>query len=306
MATDPDDEDLDDSTVLGANPVEAESLRKDRAYLIVIAGTQVGEMIQLAQSATIGRAVDAEVRIVDDKMSRRHCRVVVEGGASFIEDLGSTNGTYVNGVRIARQQLQDGDKIQVGETTILKFTYHDSLEETFQKQMYDSALRDGLTKVFNKRYFQDRIRTEFAFAMRHRTPLSLILLDIDHFKKVNDTRGHLAGDKVLVALAEHVQNVVRTEDVLARWGGEEFAILCRETRVADAAVLAERIRTSTAKLRIVPGAGEEPVPITISMGIAMVPDADIAEVDGFLGAADEVLYQAKREGRNRVVTRRAR
>ena len=306
MASEPEDDDLDDSTVLGSNPPDVEPLRKDRAYLIVIAGTQVGEMIPVTQSATIGRAVDAEVRIVDDKMSRRHCRVFLEDGKSYVEDLGSTNGTYVNGLKVARRQLQDGDKIQVGETAILKFTYHDSLEETFQKQMYDSALRDGLTKLFNKRYFQDRIRTEFAFAMRHKTPLSLILLDIDHFKKINDTRGHLTGDKVLSVLAEHVQGVVRTEDVLARWGGEEFAILCRETTANDAAVLAERIRASTAKLRIDPGEGEAPVTITVSMGIAMVPDPEIADVDAFLAAADEVLYRAKHAGRNRVVTRPAR
>ena len=303
MAMDDDDELEDDSTVIGANPDSLGTLHKDRAYLIVIAGTQVGEMIPLRATTIIGRGVDADVRLVEDKMSRRHCRLLVEDGVTYLEDLGSSNGTYVNGTRIARQKLNDGDKIQVGETTILKFTYNDSLEETFQKQMYDSALRDGLTKIFNKKYFQDRVRTEFAFSARHKTALSLILFDIDHFKQVNDTRGHLAGDRALVVLAQHVLDLVRTEDVLARYGGEEFVVLCRETSAQNAGVLAERIRASVEQLPIV--FNGERIPITISMGVAMIPDRELTDVDAFVNAADAALYEAKRSGRNRVVVHRS-
>jgi diguanylate cyclase (GGDEF)-like protein len=302
MPDDPDDLDRD-VTVMGAEPADVGPLDKDRAYLIVIAGTQVGEMIPLKQATVIGRGSEADVRLIEDKMSRKHCRLVVEGGVTYVEDLESRNGTYVNGARISRHKLIDGDKIQVGETTILKFTYNDTLEESFQKQMYDSALRDGLTKIFNKKYFQDRVRTEFAFASRHHTALSVILFDIDHFKKVNDTLGHLAGDNVLVSLAQHVQNLVRTEDVFARYGGEEFAVLCRGTDVGNATILAERIRASTEQLRIV--FNGQRVPVTISMGVAMIPDSRIRDVDGFVSAADEALYEAKRGGRNRVVTRRS-
>ena len=296
----PDDMD-DDMTVLGASAEDVATLSKDRAYLIVIAGTQVGEMIPLKGATVFGRGLEADVRLIETKMSRRHCRVVIENGETFIEDLGSSNGTYVNGKRVDRHKLSDGDKIQVGETTILKFTYNDQLEENFQKQMYDSALRDGLTKIFNKKYFLDRIRTEFAFTARHHTELSLILFDIDHFKKINDTRGHLAGDKVLAGLAEHVQNLLRTEDVFARYGGEEFAILCRETTVDNATLLAERVRGSVEKLRI--EFNDAPVPVTISLGVATIPDPRIVDVDGFIGASDEVLYAAKHAGRNRVVAR---
>ncbi|MCX5746714.1 MAG: GGDEF domain-containing protein [Proteobacteria bacterium] len=303
MAPENDDgnDDDDDMTVLGVSAEDVGLLSKDRAYLIVIAGTQVGEMIPLKSAAVLGRGLEADVRLIEAKMSRKHCRVVIENGETFIEDLGSANGTYVNGARIARKKLSDGDKIQVGETTILKFTYNDRLEENFQQQMYDSALRDGLTKIFNKKYFLDRIRTEFAFTARHRTDLSLILFDIDHFKKINDTRGHLAGDKVLSGLAQHVQKLLRTEDVLARYGGEEFAILCRETNVSKAELLAERIRASTEALRI--PFNDQPVPITISLGVAMIPDPRIVDVDGFIGATDEALYAAKHAGRNRVVAR---
>ena len=303
-ANDSDDEDLDDSTVVGTGPDSLGALSKDRAYLIVLAGAQVGEMIPVRQTTLIGRGVEADVRLVEDKMSRRHCRLVVEDGGTSLEDLGSSNGTYVNGTRVERQKLNDGDKIQIGDTIILKFTYNDSLEENFQKQMYDSALRDGLTKIFNKKYFLDRIQTEFAFSARHHTALSLILFDIDHFKRVNDTRGHLAGDKVLATLAEHILGLVRTEDVFARYGGEEFAVLCRGTDVASATILAERIRLSTEQLPIT--FNGDPVPITISLGVAMIPDHRITNVEGFIGMADEALYEAKRSGRNRVVARALR
>jgi len=299
MATDDPDEDDADATVKGAVAEDVGLLSKDRAYLIIIAGTQAGEMIQLKETTVLGRGVEADVRLVEDRMSRRHCRLFVEDGVTYIEDLGSSNGTYVNGIRIERQKLSDGDKIQVGETTILKFTYHDRLEENFQKQMYDSALRDGLTKIFNKKYFHDRIRTEFAFAARHKTALSLILFDIDHFKTVNDTRGHLAGDRVLAVLAKHVLKLVRVEDVFARYGGEEFAVLCRETDIRNAEVLAERIRASIEQLPIV--FNGDRIPITVSMGVAMIPDSRITDVDGFIGATDEALYEAKRGGRNRVI-----
>jgi diguanylate cyclase (GGDEF)-like protein len=298
---DDDADDLDDSTVLGSAPADVGPLHKDRAYLIVIAGSQVGEMIALHDSTVVGRGADADVRMVEDKMSRRHFRIWSEHGVTYLEDLGSTNGTYVNGQRIRRHALNDGDKIQVGETTILKFTYNDTLEESFQKRMYDSALRDGLTKVFNKRYFVDRASSEVAFTVRHGTPLSLILIDIDHFKSVNDTRGHLAGDHVLATLAHHFTSVVRAEDVVARYGGEEFAVLCRETATDPAVVLAERIRSTTAQLAI--DFNGTRVPVTISLGVATIPDPEIRDLDSLVTAADEALYAAKRGGRNRVVAR---
>jgi diguanylate cyclase (GGDEF)-like protein len=297
-----DDDGLGDSTVVAAGPADVAPLAKDRAYLIVLAGSQVGEMIALKGTTVVGRGTEADVRLLEDKMSRKHFCIFDDHGGTFIEDLQSTNGTYVNGVRITRHRLNDGDRIQVGETTILKFTHNDTLEESFQKQMYDSALRDGLTKVFNKKYFQDRIATEFAFTSRHGTPVSLILFDIDHFKAINDTRGHLAGDKVLTTFANHLQALVRTEDVLARYGGEEFVVLCRDTTADKAAVIAERIRKTTETLAVVHS--NDPIRITVSAGIAMIPHTNIPDVDRFVAAADEALYQAKRGGRNRVVTQR--
>src|SRR5690606_33178230 len=145
----------------------------------------------------------ADLFVQDVGISRMHARIFSRGRDIFVEDLESANGTFLNGVVVNNQQrLQDGDKITLGSTTILKFTYHDELDENFQQRMFDAALRDGLTKAFNKSYFLTQLQTEFAFALRHGTALSLIMYDVDHFKPVNDNYGHLAGDAVLMKLAE--------------------------------------------------------------------------------------------------------
>jgi two-component system cell cycle response regulator len=157
--------------------------QRDRAYLIVLAGSNVGEMFRLeAGESVIGRGTAAKVKLGDDGISRKHARIVVDGQQVRIEDLGSANGTLVNGERINLLTLKDGDKIQLGSTTILKFTYHDKLEENFQRAMYDAALRDDLTKAFNKKHFLDRLEQEVAYAKRHAAPLSMLMFDVDHFK----------------------------------------------------------------------------------------------------------------------------
>ncbi len=168
----------------------------------------------------------------------------------------------------------DGDKIMVGSTTILKFTYHDYLDEVFQRQMYESALRDGLTKVFNKKYFTDYLEKEFAFADRHGGPLALIFMDIDYFKKINDTYGHPAGDQVLADLSQLMSSLLRTEDVLARFGGEEFTVLCRGSDLVGAQVVADRLRRAAAEHKFT-HAGRE-IPVTISLGVVAIPESGIS------------------------------
>ena len=237
--------DWDDDTKISAKediqkPVVQD---RDRAYLIVLAGNSVGEMYKISKSETvIGRGSQADIHVVDDGISRRHAMIVHSNEAVVVKDLGSTNGTFCNGERITEHTLSDGDKIQVGSTTILKFTFHDSFDETFQRQMYESALRDGLTKIFNKKYFLDRLESEFAYAIRHQPPLSLVMFDIDHFKKINDSHGHLAGDYALVTLSQVVGQTIRQEDVFARYGGEEFVVICRGVDLPGASQFGERIR----------------------------------------------------------------
>jgi diguanylate cyclase (GGDEF)-like protein len=272
---------------------------RDRAYLIVLAGTNVGEMFKISHAeCVVGRGQSADLQLLDEGISRRHCRIFVDGGEMIVEDLESRNGTFANGHKVSRHVLRDGDKIQVGSTTILKFTYHDHLDESFQRQMYESALRDGLTKAFNKKYFLDRMESEFRFAKRHRVPLSIIMFDIDHFTKINDSSGHLAGDQVLSSLARKVQETIRTEDVFARYGGEEFAVICRAIEVPSAFTFAERLRRTIELSEFRYQASL--IPVTVSLGVAGVPHVDVNEAAALIAAADEALYKAKKAGRNRV------
>ena len=268
------------------------------AYLVVLQGHNVGEMHKIEGEIIIGRAGSAKFRLNDDGISRRHCRVISVGGQVIIEDLGSANGTLVNGELVQHHALKEGDKIRLGSTTTLKFTYQDKLDESFQQQMIDAALRDGLTRTYNKKFFQDRLETEFAYARRHKTMLSLVMYDVDYFKRVNDTYGHLAGDAVLVHLARITQATIRTEDVLARYGGEEFAIICRGTPLVNAGVLGERLRARV-EVENFDYQGTR-LPVTISVGVAALPEANVATPSELVRDADSALYEAKKSGRNRV------
>jgi two-component system cell cycle response regulator len=274
-------------------------VKRDRAYLVVLAGASVGEMYKVdGEKTVIGRGQKAQVRLLDDGISREHAQLVVEGSKIFLEDLGSTNGTFCNGLKVDRRELADGDKILVGSTTILKFTYHDNLDEIFQKQMYESALRDGLTKAFNKKYFTDRLESELTFALRHESPLVLVMFDIDHFKKVNDTHGHQAGDLVLSEISTLLTGALRAEDVFARYGGEEFAIICRGTDLTQASIVGERMRKAVEKHRFTFEGTH--IPVTISVGIAGLPDPAVKDATDLVSRADKALYQSKHGGRNRV------
>ena len=273
--------------------------QRDRAYLIVLAGSEVGKMFKLDDGETvIGRSHRADIRIDDDSISRLHVKLMLDGTNVSIEDLNSSNGTLVNGTRITIESLRDGDKIRVGETTILKFTFHDRLDENFQQKMYNAALRDPLTKAFNKKYFIDQLRTEFSYAKRHDSALSLLIFDLDHFKRINDTYGHVAGDQVLIEVAEQVHGVLRAEDVFARYGGEEFVVILRGIPLSDAGVLAERIRSLVEQHPFV--SSEQRLPVTVSIGVAAYHET-LEDPLSLVEAADSALYAAKEAGRNRVL-----
>ncbi|MEA2698683.1 MAG: hypothetical protein QOI66_2954 [Myxococcales bacterium] len=293
---------MEDTTRTAQPPPGSEPDEVDHAYLLVLAGSSLGEMYRIEKEKTVlGRGEKADIRLVDEGISREHAQLVREPDHVILEDLGSTNGTFCNGIRVTEQILVDGDKILLGSTTILKFTYHDKLDEAFQRQLSESALRDGLTKAFNKRYFGERLESEVTYAQRHKSPLSLIFLDIDHFKTINDTHGHPGGDFILTELASLVSEALRAEDIFARYGGEEFAIICRETEVRESAALAERLRA------VVEGHSfmfeGKSVPVTISVGVAFMPDPGVQTGSDLVALADETMYRAKRGGRNRVCVR---
>jgi two-component system, cell cycle response regulator len=302
MAKDRAGNPFEDTTRMSPAPRPAGS-EENAAYLVVLAGSAVGEMYKVDKERTVmGRGDTADVRLLDEGISREHAQIVQEvtthGKQAILEDLGSTNGTFCNGTRVQRQVLSDGDKILLGSTTILKFTYTDKLDEMFQRQMSESALRDGLTKAFNKRYLTERLDNEFQHAMRNDAPLSLVFLDIDHFKKINDAHGHPAGDHVLVELAKLVMGALRNEDIFARYGGEEFAIVSRGIDVADAQALAERLRRSVEEHAF--SFEGQSIPVTISVGVARAPREGVATPSEFVAVADETMYTAKRTGRNKV------
>ena len=267
---------------------------------IVIAGANVGKMYKLETSeALLGRMETNHIVINDEGISRTHCRILqLPENQVMLEDLNSTNGTYINSERINRAVLKDGDKIQIGSTTILKFTYSDKLEENFQKQMYESALKDGLTKIYNKRFFLEQIETEFAYSVRHSDNLHLFMLDIDHFKKINDTYGHLCGDSILMELAARIQKAIRAEDIFARYGGEEFAIIARGISADQALLFGERIRLLIATQPFI--WEDKALTVTISIGLASFPHSQITDSVKLIKAADEALYKSKNTGRNRV------
>jgi diguanylate cyclase (GGDEF)-like protein len=291
---------LEDTTRMAPAPPADAQEDGTAAYLVVLSGSNVGEMYRIEKdSIVIGRGDRVDIRLVDDGISREHAKLSkVEGGIE-LSDLGSTNGTFCNGKKVDRERLAEGDKILIGSTTILKFSYQDRLEENFQRQLSESALRDGLTHAFNKRYFLDRIESELQYALRHQSPLALIFLDIDHFKKINDAHGHPAGDQVLTQLSSLVMSMLGEDATLARYGGEEFAILARGLDLEAATELSERLR---AAVQGHPFAfGGAPIPVTVSVGVARAPGPAIFTASDLVARADEAMYAAKRGGRNRVV-----
>jgi two-component system, cell cycle response regulator len=273
---------------------------RNKPVLTVLTGGASGKQFKVFKgAAVIGRAPNAEVRLVDDGISRTHARIRAETNRAWVEDMGSRNGTFLNGAKIAEPtELKDGDKIQVGRGTVIRFGFQDDLDESFHENLMSSALRDGLTRLFNKRYFLERLDSELKFAQRHNTALSLLMLDLDHFKSVNDTLGHLAGDTVLATIANVLHRAVRNEDVVARFGGEEFAIILRAIELDSAQLTAERLR-KLVETTYIPLDGKD-FKATVSIGFATFPATPCKTLEELVEAADKALYRAKHAGRNRV------
>jgi diguanylate cyclase (GGDEF)-like protein len=284
-----------------SNPLDgpASSLPKS-AYLTVIAGPQIGAVIKLPSGELkLGRAPECNVRVDSEGVSWTHARIFRAGPLFMIEDLKSTNGTGLNDKRISASLLNDGDRIRLGPSVLLRFDLWDELEAGVQIQLYESAVKDVLTKAWNRKYFQDRLQQELAFASRHEVPLSLIIFDIDFFKKVNDTYGHHGGDAVLRAVSAAMLTAVRAEDVFARIGGEEFVVIAPGLDGAAAVRFAERLRAVVEALTI--PFEDLTIRVTSSFGVSSLVEVPEREGGAFLALADKRLYEAKTSGRNRVV-----
>jgi diguanylate cyclase (GGDEF)-like protein len=277
-----------------------------RATLMVLAGSAAGKVYPIETDRfSIGRVRTSTLALADTGISRNHCTITRDtAGRYFIEDAGSTNGTLVNGQRVQRIELRTGDRIQIGAEIVFQFGFFDAAEEDLVNKLYESATRDPLTKALNRRAFQERLLAEVSYATRHRDPLIAVLLDIDHFKLVNDTHGHGGGDVVLSSVAQAIATTLRTEDVFGRYGGEEFVLLGRGLSLADGFKLAERIRLLVAAMEF--QVGQLRFRITISAGVAELAEATEkvdAPGEALLSLADHRLYEAKRGGRNRIVAK---
>jgi diguanylate cyclase (GGDEF)-like protein len=296
------DEDSDPITdvVRLAELQTAASPARDRAVLIRMDGAHAGQLCSLGgEPCRMGRHASNDLSIADGGVSRFHARIVHDGAHHTIEDLGSRNGTYVRGQRVMRATLSDGDWIQVGPRVTLRYSMTDSRQETLLRQLYESSTRDALTGAYNRQHFDERMRTEIAYAMRHGTNVSLVMFDIDHFKRINDTNGHLAGDQVLRHIARLAARQLRAEDVFARYGGEEFAVILRGIDVLGALRVAERLR---ATIEVLPVGWEKSiVRLTISGGCAALSQCERPLPEALVALADTRLYAAKRTGRNRIV-----
>ncbi len=253
-----------------------------------------------ASIVTVGRDIDCDLLADDPSVSRHHARIASRpDGAYEVEDLGSTNGTWVHGVRVSRAVLCDGDLVQLGATFGLRFAMARASDESLQRELFESSVRDALTGVHSRRYFDDRIDADIATGRDEGVLTALAIIDVDHFKTVNDRFGHLAGDKLLRDVAKAFGTVTRAGDLLARYGGDEFVLRVRVPDEAGAMELAGRVQRSVGATRFVVGRGV--VWITVSMGLALSSELPAGEGSHRLIAiADARLYRAKRAGRNRV------
>lgn len=274
----------------------------DGFYFTVIEGADFGRVFLLEKQETvIGRSDEADIQVDDEKVSRKHLKLMLmsnQKGEQWakVVDLGSKNGIYINGARVFDHDLKTNDKLKVGDT-ILKFEIKDRLDVSYHDKLYQQATRDPLTGLSNRNHFQNEFRKFISIAARYNRPISIIMLDIDFFKKINDTYGHDVGDSVLKEVAKIIMHHVRNHDVAARFGGEEFVMLLPETAISGAVVVAERIRVALENKDFVPMGCHHRV--TISIGIGEYPSSGL-EGDEIIKRADEALYQAKSGGRNRV------
>jgi diguanylate cyclase (GGDEF)-like protein len=263
-------------------------------------GPSMGCRYPLSERALmLGRGEDCDIRLQDHSVSRRHARIEPTAEGYFVHDQQSTNGTFVNDRQLETAWLlQDGDYLRVGNC-IYRYLAGGNIEAEYHEEIYRLTILDGLTQIHNQRYLTEFLDREVVRSQRHNRPLSVLMIDIDRFKAINDTFGHLCGDFVLRELADVVRTTMRKEDLFARYGGEEFAIVLVEASRDEAVAVAERIRAAVAAHQFRFEAN--PISLTISIGVAAT-SGDLGMTSAnLLRQADENLYTAKRGGRDRVV-----
>lgn len=282
----------------GATPHAKQDPAFTEPYLIIVSGNDRGKHHKLQQPhSVVGRDSSAHIVIADPKVSRRHAVLTVFHDGILLEDAGSSNGVFVDGVRIQTHKLDSRQRICLGDT-YLRVDYKRQDEADADQALYQAANTDALTSILNRGAFMRRSDEEVSFCRRRGGRLTVVICDVDHFKQVNDTFGHLAGDYVLRELANILRQEVRKEDLLARYGGEEFIVLLREPPQTVPLFWAERVRH---KVMVHPFVFQgRPIPTTVSIGICSCRAEAVESLPSVIQSADNALYQAKRKGRNRV------
>jgi diguanylate cyclase (GGDEF)-like protein len=279
-------------------PVDA--TKRNRHLLVMVQGSQLGQVLTLGVSpCRVGRHEDSELVLNDAGISRRHARIVPRDSGYVLQDLDSANGTFVHGERVKERPLHDGDLVQFGPGVVVRYSVTDEDHEAMLRHLYEASITDPLTRAYNRDHFDARLRAELSYARRHKTDLSLVMIDVDHFKNINDTHGHQAGDAVLVEISAKVPKALRNEDVFARYGGEEFAVILREIDAAGARTVGERLRLLIKSMQV--QAGAQTMRVTVSVGCASLSQVGDFDTAALIAMADKRLYAAKRSGRDRVV-----
>lgn len=255
-------------------------------------------LVKLSGTVTLGREPDNHIQLADASVSRHHACLEWMSDGYQLKDLGSTNGTFVNDCRVSQCKLHGDETIRIG-SFIFKFLPAGGIEAHYHTTVYSAMTRDGLTGAFNKSFLLDALDHEIARSYRSMRPMSVLILDIDHFKKINDTYGHLVGDEVLREFARRLNDSRRQDDLLCRYGGEEFVMILSETNSPDAKSLAERCRLAIADQPIETSAGAISVTVSIGTTELLLDDQRLSRTQ-LLEQADQQLYQAKKTGRNRV------
>jgi diguanylate cyclase (GGDEF)-like protein len=287
------------ATNLALNGAPANVAINRQPMLVALHGPLLGRTFTIEQPVlTIGRSSQCDIQIEDDKVSRKHAEINLRDGLVWLTDLQSTNGSYVNSKRVSEIPLNDGDLILIGRV-LFKFIQTSLVENRFIGQMYSLATTDFLTGIANRQQIINLLEQEFNRARRYDRPLSVLVYDIDRFKEINDTYGHLAGDQMLIESSRIVKDHLRVEDHYGRLGGDEFLVICPETPAENALALGKRIQVVLSKTDFL--VKDKIVFFTISVGAATL-SPKVSSPDEFSLLADQALYRAKNAGRNQCAS----
>ncbi|MFM8313056.1 MAG: diguanylate cyclase [Deltaproteobacteria bacterium] len=272
--------------------------------LTQLSGSGSGQVFNLRNKTyKIGRDRDCDIWVDDPHISRVHAVITDENNETIIKDNLSTNGVFINGKKVTEQILKNGDRLLIGTRLYFKFSHEFADYQEVQNQKFEQANQDGLTKLYNKRFFIDSISREFSYSKRNKNPLSLLMIDIDFFKQINDEFGHLVGDQVLSSLGKLIKDGLRHENIACRYGGEEFSIILRNTGPIAAEKVAQRIREAVEKLEF--NYLNKKFHVTVSIGIATYDHQNYETYEELIKHADELLYESKLRGRNCITIKKA-